>query len=124
MCLCSSFNRKSLRLFKERHNKLSDPELYEDDRIRALGTVADKCSIFFTADFEAIYTDQGLAYAITQYDSEEVILVRDDDYTDLELPEWCSSDLLPLDSERQLRSPRFCMLTMSIITELKNAETM
>lgn len=96
MCFVHVFNRKSHELFKEQCYEPTNLGLYEKEMKEALGTVIIKCSTFFTADVQPIYTEQGLAYAISQYGSEEDILVRDDDYPDLELPEWCSSDLIPL----------------------------
>lgn len=96
MCFVLALNKKTHELFKEQCYEPTNLGLYEEEMKEALGNVIIKCSIFFTADVQPIYTEQGLAYAISQYGSEEVILVRDDDYPDLELPEWCSSDLIPL----------------------------
>lgn len=84
------------RLFKEQCDEQTERGLYDQEMKRALGTVVIKCSNFFTADVQPIYTNDGLAYAISQYGSDEVTIVRDDDYPDMELPEWCSSELLPL----------------------------
>lgn len=84
------------RLFREQCDQRTEQGLYDQEMKTALGSVVIKCSDFFTADVQPIYTNDGLAYAITQYGSDEVIVVRDDDYPDMELPEWCSSELLPL----------------------------
>lgn len=84
------------RLFREQCDERTERGLYDQEMKRALGTVVIKCSDFFTADVQPIYTNNGLAYAISQYGSDEVIIVRDDDYHDVGLPEWCSSELLPL----------------------------
>lgn len=84
------------RLFKEQCDEQTERGLYDQEMKRALGAVVIKCSNFFTADVQPIYTTDGLAYAISQYGSDDVIVVSDDDYPDMELPEWCSSELLPL----------------------------
>ncbi len=95
MCILSPTLR-ARRLFKECCYELTERGFYEQEMKRALGTVVIECSNFFTADFRPICTEQGLVYVISQYGSVDVILIRDDDYSDLELPKWCSSDLLPL----------------------------
>ena len=95
MCYLLPFNIKTQRLFREKCYDLTNLGLYEEEMKEAFGNVIIKCSSFFTADVQPIYTEKVLANAIYQYGSEGVILVRDDDYPDLELPEWCSSNLLP-----------------------------
>ena len=84
------------RLFREQCDERTERGLYDQEMKRALGSVVIKCSDFFTADVQPIYTNDGLAYAISQYGSDDVIVVHDEDYPDMELPEWCSSELLPL----------------------------
>lgn len=95
MCYCSPTIRAH-RLFKEQCDERTDHGLYEEEMKRALGRVVIECSNFFTADVQPICKEQGLAYAISRYGSDDVIVVHDDDYPDMELPEWCSSELLPL----------------------------
>lgn len=95
MCYCSP-TIKAHRLFKEQCDERTDSGLYEEEMKRALGQVIIKCSNFFTADIQPIRTEQGLAYAISQLGRDDVIVIRDDDFPDMELPDWCSSELLPL----------------------------
>lgn len=79
--------------FREKCYEHADNELLKREMLEALGTILFECSNFFSSEVEPIYADQGLIYAVTSYGSEDVILVTDDDYPNLVLPEWCSCDL-------------------------------
>lgn len=94
MCFCSAAWR-ARRLFQEQCMANTADGVLKPNMIRALGALILECSNYFTADVQPVYTSDGLAYAISQYGDDNVILVRDDDYPELELPEWCSSEYLP-----------------------------
>lgn len=94
MCFYSAAWR-ARRLFQEQCMANTADGVLKPNMIRALGTLVLECSNYFTADVQPVYTSEGLAYAVSQYGDDNVILVRDDDYPELELPEWCSSEYLP-----------------------------
>lgn len=84
------------RPFQKSCLKQTNDGLYLDEMKSALGRVIIKCADFFTCDVQPILTPQGLAYSISQYASNDVIIVRDNDFPELQLPDWCNSELLPL----------------------------
>lgn len=86
----------SRKLFRNQCYELTDNGLYEEEMNEALNTVVIKCFKFFTVDIQPFRIDDKLVYAITQYGSEDIILIHDEDFPDLELSDWCSSNLLPL----------------------------
>lgn len=88
--------KRDISLYRELCLAKAENFRQEQEIKSAIGTIVIECSNFFTVDVQPIYIDEGFAFVITQYGSEEVIIVRDNDYPDLELPEWCSSELTPL----------------------------